>query len=66
MFRKFITAGFTLVLALVMAFPVLADDNSDPAGAVYIMSNSPSGNHVLFYDRADDGSLAYSSQVSTG
>ena len=66
MFRKFITAGFTLVLALVMAFPVLADDNSDPAGAVYIMSNSPSGNQVLVYDRADDGSLAYSSQVSTG
>ncbi len=35
------------------------------AGAVYTMDNASAGNHVLFYSRAFDGSLAYVSSFST-
>lgn len=40
------------------------DDNV--AGAVYTMTNSPTGNAVLIYHRSADGSLAYAASISTG
>ncbi len=66
MFRKFLFTGLTLMLALAMTVPAFAKDNHGYPGAVYIMSNSESGNQVLIYNRADDGTLSYSSQVATG
>ncbi len=35
-------------------------------GAVYIMTNDLAGNQVVRYDRASDGSLAFSGKFSTG
>ena len=66
MFRKFLLAGLTLVLALVMTIPVYAKVNHGVPGAVYIMSNSETGNQVLIYNRAGNGTLSYSGQVATG
>lgn len=38
----------------------------DAAGAVYTMTNSPSGNEVLIFHRSADGSLAPAGSASTG
>jgi hypothetical protein len=35
-------------------------------GAVYTLTNRPSGNAVAIFDRAADGSLSYAGEVSTG
>ncbi len=66
MFRKFLFAGLTLVLALAMTVPAFAKDEHGHPGAVYIMSNNENGNQVLIYNRAGDGTLSYSGQVATG
>ena len=61
MFRKFLLAGSTLVLALVDGtIPVYAEALiTGVPGAVYIMSNSETGNQVLIYNRAGNGTLSY-------
>lgn len=66
MLRKLLFTGLALVIAFAATFPVFAEDKSGSSGAVYIMSNDSSGNQVLIFDRAGDGSLTYSSQVPTG
>ena len=66
MLRKLLFTGLALVIAFAVTFPVFAYDKSGSPGAVYIMSNDSSGNQVLIYDRAGDGSLTYSGRVSTG
>ncbi|MEX3948463.1 lactonase family protein [Paraburkholderia sp. EG287B] len=38
----------------------------DPPGAVYVMSNQPSGNSVLVYARATNGTLTYAATYQTG
>jgi 6-phosphogluconolactonase len=43
-----------------------ADPEFDPAGAVYVLSNQPSGNSVLVYSRDANGTLTYSATYSTG
>jgi len=54
-----------LVLALLPA-TVLADGDSGSRGAVYTMDNSTSGNHVLAFQRAADGSLTSAGAFPTG
>ena len=43
-----------------------AASNSFPAGAVFTMTNSPSGNSVLVFDRGTGGALTYSGSFPTG
>jgi len=43
----------------------IANAGADP-GAVYVLSNQPSGNRVLVYDRASDGSLTAAGSVDAG
>jgi len=70
---------FTVLAALILlalAIPLAnartwngnqGNDNSNKiTGAVYIMTNDPAGNQVVRYDRASDGSLAFSGKFSTG
>jgi 6-phosphogluconolactonase len=42
------------------------DAEADPPGAVYVMSNQPTGNSVLVYSRAANGTLTYAATYSTG
>jgi 6-phosphogluconolactonase len=55
-----VTGLFGVALA-----PAVADAGSDP-GAVYVLSNQPTGNRVLVYDRAADGSLTGAGSVDAG
>jgi hypothetical protein len=48
-----------------LAAPAGAQGLGD-AGAAYTISNDPSGNHVLIFDRAADGALTAAGQVATG
>ena len=70
---------FTVLAALILlalAIPLAnarswndnqGNDNSNKmTGAVYIMTNDLAGNRVVRYDRAIDGSLAFSGKFSTG
>jgi 6-phosphogluconolactonase len=51
-------AGMSLTAAVASAAP-------DP-GAVYVLGNQPSGNRVLVYDRAADGTLTAAGSVDAG
>ena len=53
-----------LLATTVGAAPVFADSNA--AGAVYTLTNSASGNRVLIFDRAPDGTLTATGSVATG
>lgn len=61
MFKRTFIGAVLAVLAI--AAPATAAD--DP-GAVYALSNAASGNAVLVYDRAADGSLSYAGSFATG
>ncbi len=50
---------------LVTAAPAMADGRGG-GGAVYTLTNSPSGNAVAVFDRAPDGSLTADGSVPTG
>jgi 6-phosphogluconolactonase (cycloisomerase 2 family) len=45
--------------------PNVASAGAD-VGAVYVLSNEPSGNRVLIYERASDGALAAAGSVDAG
>lgn len=61
-----------LAVTLILSFAVTAaqavtqDDGDDVTGRVYVMTNRPSGNAIIVYNRAEDGSLAKLQEVSTG
>lgn len=55
--------GAMLIVPLLSAIPAFADR---PAGAVYTISNDPTSNAVLVFDRASDGSLVAAGSVATG
>jgi len=63
--RKSFLKLTALVLALLPA-TVLAGGDSGSRGAVYTMDNSTSGNHVLAFQRAADGSLTPAGAFPTG
>jgi 6-phosphogluconolactonase (cycloisomerase 2 family) len=60
---KIMKLFLTLVFVFTIAAFLAAQDNS--AGAVYTMSNSASGNSVLAFNRAADGSLTPGGTFST-
>jgi 6-phosphogluconolactonase len=53
-------------LALLLGVSATACLAQDPAGAVYVLSNQSSGNSVLAYNRASDGTLTFSGSFPTG
>ena len=66
LFRRAIAAASLLVAAIALATtPVGATPTSTPGG-VYVLSNQTSGNRVLVFDRAADGSLDAAGSYSTG
>jgi 6-phosphogluconolactonase len=64
--------GFVAVLAAaILIFPtagVSAQGQQDqqPAGAVYTMTNDATDNQVVIFNRADDGTLTRAASISTG
>jgi 6-phosphogluconolactonase len=68
MLRKLLVVAMALAISLAGTVPVFAQASEAPgtAGAVYIMDNDPSGNQVLAYDRASDGSLTFLGSFATG
>src|SRR3989441_1329323 len=67
--RNFISILGLFALFVVVAFSsgrVIAPANVQPVvGSVYIMSNSPSGNQVIAYTRAADGTLTWKANYAT-
>jgi 6-phosphogluconolactonase len=59
-----------IVFAMTLGFASISiaqtDAEADPPGAVYVMSNQPTGNSVLVYSRAANGTLTYAATYSTG
>jgi 6-phosphogluconolactonase len=59
-------ALLTLVLSLLsLNFGVALADASQPGG-VYLQTNQASGNEIAIFQRSADGTLAFSSAISTG
>lgn len=59
-------AGMALVAAAAMATPAAASTTSQPVGAVFAQTDNLSGNTVVAYDRAADGSLRHAGVYATG
>jgi hypothetical protein len=68
--RSFFVLAATLALLASSALPASAQDGTrrgdDPDGVVYVQSNEPSGNQVLVYARAENGSLTLHATHDTG
>jgi 6-phosphogluconolactonase len=68
--KRFVAAFIFLALLSVALTPVSrASERSGqtkPVGAVYALTNATSGNGVAVFDRARDGTLTFSTIVSTG
>lgn len=60
------TIAFALALGFASSSFAQAASEVDPPGAVYVMSNQPSGNSVLVYTRAANGTLTYAATYQTG
>jgi 6-phosphogluconolactonase len=58
--------GALVVLTTVLLLAPAAVASSDVPGAVYTLTNSPTGNAVLVYGRGGDGGLTPAGSVSTG
>jgi 6-phosphogluconolactonase len=63
--RLLLTAVFLLSFVAGFTSPVAAAPEN-PAGTLYTLSNAASGNEVLVYDRAADGSLSFQRSYATG
>lgn len=67
-YKPWISVSMAAMFAL-SSTSALADGNSehddDDGGAVYTMSNAPSGNQVLIFDRAAGGALTAAGAVAT-
>ena len=61
MFKRSLLSAVIALLAI--AVPAGAADHP---GSVYALTNSATGNAVLVYNRAADGSLSYSTSYATG
>ncbi len=68
--KKSISLFVTVLAILVVAVPTVGAvpraHAQGSSGRVYIMTNDPSGNQVVVYDRIADGSLTWVSNVATG
>lgn len=58
-------AATSVTVAGASVAPAVAGATADP-GAVYVLSNQPSGNHVLVYERGADGTLTATDSVDAG
>jgi 6-phosphogluconolactonase len=66
-FRKgTIVLGFAMLAMLVVATAANASSSDNPPGAVYTLTNSPSGNAVVAFARSADGTLLPQGTVATG
>ena len=67
LFRRALGSVFVIATGLIgVSFaPGIADAGANP-GAVYVLSNQQSGNRVLIYDRAPDGTLTATGSVDAG
>jgi 6-phosphogluconolactonase len=66
-FRKgTIVLGFAVLALLVVAAAANASSSDNGPGAVYTLSNSPSGNGVVAFARAADGTLVPQGTFATG
>jgi len=65
---SFLCRAIVLVTALGFASIGVAQTDSevDSKGAVYVLSNQPSGNSVIVFSRAANGALTYAATYSTG
>jgi len=63
--RLLLTALFLLSMVAGLTTPAAAA-SADGFGAVYTSTNAASGNAILVYNRAVDGSLAYQGSYATG
>src|SRR5205085_1862005 len=58
---------YSVLMALVCYSPLyMFGGTSGSTGFVYVMTNNPSGNSVIQFSRASDGSLTKVSQSATG
>ena len=70
--QQFSSIGARLLLIAVFLIPLVAGFTtpvaaaSENAGALYTLTNAASGNEVLVYSRATDGSLAFQGSYATG
>src|SRR5215216_401695 len=70
--QQFSSIGARLLLIAVFLIPLVAGFTtpvaaaSENAGALYTLTNAASGNEVLAYSRATDGSLAFQGSYATG
>jgi len=62
--RLFLLAVFLLAISAGYTNPAAAGKNN--AGYVYTLSNASSGNNILAYTRASDGSLSFKTSYPTG
>lgn len=62
----FLAALGLLAVAIPSVGAVPANHHDGSAGRVYIMTNDPTNNQVVIYDRAADGSLTWVANVATG
>ena len=63
--RFLLTAAFLLSLVAGFTFPAAAAP-ADGFGAVYTSTNASSGNEVLVFNRAVDGTIAFQGSYATG
>src|SRR5215213_10789877 len=70
--QQFSSIGTRLLMIAVFLIPLVAGFTtpvaaaSENAGALYTLTNAASGNQVLAYSRATDGSLVFQSSYATG
>ena len=64
--RIAVAAAFALAAAAIAAGPVAASPLPHPGGHVFVQSDNLSGNTVVAYDRAPDGSLTQAGVYATG
>ena len=65
--KKFL-AILSIVIAVFASISVagIATADCGKMGAVYTIDNAAAGNHVLYYSRGSDGTIAFVSSISTG
>ncbi|GAB2902645.1 hypothetical protein GCM10027093_44800 [Paraburkholderia jirisanensis] len=61
----FRSAFLTFALFAAVDNAANADSDTEPAGAVYVLSNQPSGNSVLVYSRSENGTLRFEASYPT-
>jgi len=64
--HRLIVGAVVAAAAVFAAQSAIADDHHNAAGAVFAQTNEPSGNQIVVFDRAADGSLSRAGTYATG